>query len=492
MGIHRIARAPIGTHEERIAQGRAHREVVTLESHAEVSFARAGRDPVAILAAQDLMRRQDLVPIRHGRMSVTPFTFYRGAAAVMAADLAATVTTDLAVQLCGDAHLSNFGVFMGPDRRLVFDCNDFDETLPGPFEWDVKRLAASITVAARQLDFTGKQARRATRASVRGYRETMAACSLREPIALHYDRIEADAAIDSLRGGATRKRAAKVVARAARKDHLRAFDKLTEVVDGRRRIIDDPPAIEHFERWEGAVPMERIFDFLERYRETLAPERRAVLDRYRIVDMAHKVVGVGSVGTRCFIILLQSGEGHPLFMQFKEATASVLEAHLGPSEFAQSGERVVRGQRLMQSSGDILLGWSRFEGSDDDGLARAARQCSEREREATGPDPGEDDKPRPLFDFYFRQLWDGKGSANVDAMSPEALLQYAATCGAALALGHARSTDPAIIAGYLGDSDAFDRAIARFADAYAARTEDDHRAHAEAIAGGDIVVELGV
>ncbi|MFN3216811.1 MAG: DUF2252 domain-containing protein [Acidimicrobiales bacterium] len=464
MGIHQIARAPIGTHDERIERGRAHREVVALQGHAEVSLARAGRDPVAILAAQDRMRRQDLVPIRHGRMCMTPFTFYRGAAAVMAADLATTASTGLTVQLCGDAHLSNFGVFMGPDRRLVFDCNDFDETLPGPFEWDVKRLAASITVAARQLGLTDKQARRATRAGVRGYRERMAACSLREPIALHYERIEADAAIDSLRGGATRKRAAKVVARAIRKDHVRAFGKLTEVIDGRRRIVDDPPAIEHFERWEGAVPMERILDFLERYRESLAPERRAVLDRYRIVDMAHKVVGVGSVGTRCFIVLLQSGEGHPLFMQFKEATASVLEAHLGPSEFAQSGERVVHGQRLMQSAGDILLGWSRFERSDDDAG----------------------------FDFYFRQLWDGKGSADVDRMTPEMLLQYAGTCGAALALGHARSTDPAIIAGYLGDSDAFDRAIQQFADAYADRTEADHRAHAEAIDSGAIAVQLGV
>lgn len=465
MGIHQIARAPIGTHEERTEQGRAHREIVTLESHAEAALARTGRDPVAILIAQDRLRRQDLVPIRHGRMGLTPFTFYRGGAAVMAADLATTASTDLTVQLCGDAHLSNFGVFMGPDRRLVFDCNDFDETLPGPFEWDVKRLAASITVAARQLGLTGKQARRATRASVRGYRERMAACSLREPIALHYERIEADAIIDSLGDAAARKRVTKAVARAVRKDHLRAFDKLTEVVDGRRRIVDDPPAIEHFDRWEGTIPMERILEFLERYRETLLPERRAVLDRYRIVDMAHKVVGVGSVGTRCFVVLLQSGDGHPLFMQFKEATASVLEAHLGPSEFAQSGERVVRGQRLMQSAGDILLGWSRFERSDDDNDG---------------------------FDFYFRQLWDGKGSANVDAMSPEALLQYAGTCGATLALGHARSTDPAIIAGYLGDSDVFDRAVQRFADAYADLTEADHRAHAEAIAAGDIAVELGV
>jgi uncharacterized protein (DUF2252 family) len=463
MSVEQIARPPIGTHDERIEQGRAHRELVPLEAHAEPALARPGRDPVAILRSQDLVRRQDLVPIRHGRMCVTPFTFYRGAAAVMAADLAAAPSTDLIVQLCGDAHLSNFGVFMGPDRRLVFDCNDFDETLPGPFEWDVKRLAASITVAGRQLGLTDKATRRATRASVRGYREAMAACSLREPIALHYERIEADTIVDSLRGGVTRKKAAKVVARAARKDSLRAFDRLTEVVDGRRRIIDDPPAIEHFDRWKGLFAPERILEFLEQYRESLSPDRRAVLERYRIVDIAHKVVGVGSVGTRCFIILLQSGDGHPLFLQFKEATASVLEAHLQPSEFAQAGERVVRGQRLMQSAGDILLGWSRFEHSGDDG-----------------------------FDFYFRQLWDGKGSARVELMSPEALLQYASTCGATLALGHARSTDPAIVAGYLGDGDVFDRSVQAFAAAYADLTVEDHRAHAEAISAGDIEVRLGV
>ena len=462
MEVHLGVLAPIGTHDERTEQGRAHREVVPLESHEEVSCATLGRDAVAILRAQDRTRRQDLVPIRHGRMSVSPFTFYRGAAAVMAADLAATPTSDLTVQLCGDAHLSNFGVFLGPDRRLVFDCNDFDETLPGPFEWDVKRLAASITVAARQIGLAGKETRRATRAGVRGYRETMADCSLRDPIALHYERIEAEAIIDTLRGDA-RRRASRNAKRAARKDSLRAFAKLTEEVDGRRRIIDDPPVIEHFDRWEGAAPIELIADFLLRYRESLAPDRRAVLDRYRVIDMAHKVVGVGSVGTRCFIVLLQSGDGHPLFMQFKEATASVLEAHLGPSVYEQAGERVVRGQRLMQSAGDILLGWSRFVRPGGDG-----------------------------FDFYFRQLWDGKGSANVDALGPEGLQLYARACGAALALGHARSADPAIIAGYLGDSDVFDRSIQRFADSYADCTEADHRAHAEAISSGEIAVELGV
>ncbi len=435
--------------------GRAHRREIPLEAHAEVPAPSERRDPLEILTGQDAARQADLVPIRHGRMTATPFTFYRGAASIMASDLSATVTTDLRVQLCGDAHLSNFGVFNGPDRRLVFDLNDFDETLPGPFEWDLKRLAGSITVAARNNGFSAKKTRRATRASVAGYRETIGRAADTSPIDLHYRRLEVDELAARLDDAKAQQRAAKTTKKASRKNSMRAFDKLTRVVDGRPVIVDDPPLIVPIDRQlEGDVAT-RLRAFFMDYLDTLPRHRKALLARYHLADLAHKVVGVGSVGTACWIALLMSGDDEPIFLQFKEATTSVLEPYVGASEFDQAGERVVEGQRIMQAAGDVFLGWSRL--SDAEGIDR---------------------------DYYFRQLWDGKGSADIEDMGPKRLRRYAWFCGATLALAHARSGDPALIAGYVGADDTLDRAIGEFAEAYADINEADHAAHDEAIASG--------
>ena len=441
--------------QERMRAGLAQRHEVSLESHAELGWAGDRPDPVELLSAQDEHRVHSLVPIRHERMRVTPFTFYRGGAAIMASDLSSTASTDLRVQLCGDAHLSNFGVFNGADRRLVFDLNDFDETSPGPFEWDLKRLAASVTIAGRNNDLTPKQTRASTRAAVRGYREVLAASSMASPLGVHYYRIE----LESLIGEEEqlRKRSRKAIAKATRKDSMRALEKLTHVVDGERRIIGQPPLIVPLVGAMDTAQSAQVREFFERYRASLAPHRAAVLDRYRFVDMAHKVVGVGSVGTRCLIMLLESDQGAPLFLQFKEATQSVLEPYAGSSGFDRAGERVVRGQRLMQSTGDILLGWSHI-----------------------------DDPSGRTVDFYFRQLWDGKGSAEVDQMGPKRLKNYARHCGGALALAHARTGDGAAICGYLGDDRIADEVFADFAERYADLNEGDHAAHERAIESGRV------
>lgn len=448
--------------DRRMAEGRAHREVVPLEAHAEIADTGGRPDPVAILVAQDATRVPDLVPIRHGRMRVSSFTFYRGAAAIMASDLSRGPTTAMRVQLSGDAHLSNFGLFNAADRRLVFDANDFDETAPGPFEWDLKRLAASVTVAARSIGLSDKQIRSATRQSVRGYRETVAAAAKMSPLDLHYFRLDVEPLVQQARSKG-RKQLEKSMSAAARKNSMRALDKLTDVVDGRRVIVADPPLIARVDDLLDAVNRERLASFFERYLESLAPDRAAVLRRYRFVDMAHKVVGVGSVGSRCLIVLLESDTGAPLFMQFKEATRSVLEDFVGDAGFDQAGERVVRGQRLMQSTGDILLGWSSH--TDDAGHR---------------------------VDFYFRQLWDGKGSFELDEMGPKQLKNYVWHCGAALALAHARTGDAAMISGYLGDDETVDHALAEFADGYATLNAADHAAHERAIADGRIAARDGV
>lgn len=436
--------------------GAAHRGVVPLESHADVPTAERGHDPIEILTGQDVARQAHLVPIRHGRMSATPFTFYRGAAAIMAADLATLPTTELQVQLCGDAHLSNFGIFNGPDRRLVFDLNDFDETIPGPFDWDVKRLAASVAIAGRNNEFSAKKRAAATLAAVRGYRETIANATMETPLKVHYQRLEVDELLAMLDAKGQAK-TTKSVTKARGKNSLRAFKKLTEVVDGRRVIVADPPLITPVDRsLDGdAATMLRAF-FLE-YLDTLPRHRKDLLVRYHLADLAHKVVGVGSVGTACWIVLLMTGDDEPIFLQIKEATTSVLEPYVGASEFAQAGERVVEGQRIMQASGDIFLGWARH--ADASGVER---------------------------DYYFRQLWDGKGSADIEQMGPKRLRNYAWFCGCALALAHARSGDPALISGYLGEDDTFDQAIASFAEAYADLNETDHAAHDAAIAAGRI------
>jgi uncharacterized protein (DUF2252 family) len=442
---------------ERIEAGRARRDAVPLESHAVVETGPDRPDPVELLVAQDEHRVEALVPIRHGRMRVTPFTFYRGGAAIMASDLSRVASTDLRVQLCGDAHLSNFGVFNGADRRLVFDLNDFDETSPGPFEWDLKRLAASVTIAGRNNDLTDKQIRAATRASILGYREVLATTLPRSPLDVHYHRIEVDSLLAE--NEKLRKRSGKEIEKATRKDSVLALRKLTEIVDGQRRIIAQPPLIVPLSHRIDEIGLPRLVDFFNGYRASLPPHRSAVLDRYRFVDIAHKVVGVGSVGTRCLIVLLESDQGAPLFLQFKEATQSVLEPYAGPSGYERAGERVVRGQRLMQSTGDILLGWSHI-----------------------------DDVAGRTMDFYFRQLWDGKGSAEVDQMGPKRLRNYAWHCGGTLALAHARTGDGAAISGYLGDDRTADDVFADFAERYADLNDADYAAHEQAIASGRVEV----
>ncbi len=447
--------------QRRVQAGVAERGRVPLESQAEVDTGPGRPDPVDLLTQQDRTRLQSLVPIRHGRMAATAFTFFRGGAAIMASDLSRTPSTGLRAQLCGDAHLSNFGVFNGADQRLVFDVNDFDETAPGPFEWDVKRLAASVTIAGRNNGLSSKKTRAATRAATRGYREVLAATLRRSPLELRHFRIDVESVLDQ--DEKLRKRSAKAVDKASRKDSVRALEKLTTVVDGRRRIVSQPPLIVPLSDVDvdvRDVDRARLSGFFDRYRASLPPYRAVVLDQYHLVDLAHKVVGLGSVGTRCMIVLLESDQGAPLFLQFKEATGSVLEPYAGPSGYERAGERVVRGQQLMQATGDILLGWS-YTDSDEGGRT---------------------------VDFYFRQMWDGKGSAEVDQMGPKRLARYAWHCGAALALAHARTGDGAAIHGYLGDDTTADEVFADFAERYADLNERDHSAHRDAIAEGRIMV----
>lgn len=457
----------LATRGERSEAGRALRAGTPLELHADVG-GDAGREPVAILRAQDAGRVSELVPIRWGRMSASPLTFYRGAAALMASDLAATAHTDLTVQLCGDAHLSNFGVFAAPDRRLVFDINDFDETMPGPFEWDVKRLSASIAVAGRTLGFGNKQCARAAAASVERYRTALAAASTFDPLDVWYFRIELDK-LDKLdefglragpRGSA--KQVAAIEVAAAHKNRLGALAKLTEVVDGRRRIRERLPVIRRFapEELESEAP--RVLAFFDRYVDSLPTDRRHLVGHYRLTDLSLKVVGIGSVGTRCLMALFESGDNEPLFLQIKEAGPSVLERFVGHRVAGQHGRRVVEGQQLVQSAVDVFLGWSHY-----DGAVGAA-------------------------DYYVRQLWDGKASASIDVMSPKVLTSYAELCGGVLARAHARSGDAAAISGYIGSDDTFDRAVTSFALAYARRNEDDHAAIVAAIASGELIAERDI
>jgi len=446
----------------RAAAGLQRRTTVPLEAHAELVLPADRASAVSILHAQDASRVQDLVPIRYGRMLATPFTFLRGSAAVMAADLATGPRTDLHVQLCGDAHLSNFGVFASPERTRVFDVNDFDETLPGPFEWDVKRLAASVIVAGRNNGLNARANRRIARATVAQYRAVLKTAAAADPLVTFYYRIN----VDELLAGVTvtkqdRQRLEKGRKKAASRTSLGALSKLTDIVDGRRVIVSQPPLVVRLDDEARHTETQRIEAFFGAYRSTLNADRRQLLDRYALTDLARKVVGVGSVGTRCLIALFESGDGEPLFLQVKEAVASVLEAHLGPSEYEQAGERVVNGQRLVQATPDSFLGWARWRSGKKD---------------------------EPPIDFYVRQLWDGKQSAAVETMAPDALERYARACGAALARAHARSGDASEIAGYLGDDDTFDRVIATFAEAYADLTEKDYADLLAAVDDGRIEV----
>ena len=459
------------TVEERHARGRAVRSEVPRSAHAEWEPAPDRRDPVDLLEEQAATRVPELVPLRYGRMLVSPFTFYRGAAYLMASDLAGLPRTDLNTQLCGDAHLSNFGTFAAPDRTLVFDCNDFDETLPGPFEWDLKRLAASFAIAGRDRGFKRK-ARAAVNIEVgRSYREAMRGHAAERNLDLWYSRVHVEEILAEAAELGTReqlKRAEKNVAKARSKDSLRALGKLTESVDGELRIRNNPPVIvpihELFEPERHLALNEALRELIRSYRATLSGDRRHLLEQFRYVDAARKVVGVGSVGTRAWIMLmLGRDDADPLFLQFKEAEASVLEPFLGASEFEQHGQRVVEGQRLMQAAGDIMLGWVRT--SDVDGVER---------------------------DYYVRQLWDAKGSALVEMMDPTALTYYARVCGRTLARAHARAGDSVAIAAYLGRGDSFDRALSDFAEAYADQNERDFAAVIEAVDSGRIKTETGV
>ena len=504
MAVRKIAHPSI---DDRKVMGSEARDKAQLSGHAKWAPAGDRPDPVALLEEQDVTREPDLVPVRHGRMMVSPFTFYRGAAKIMAADLKDTPVAGLGVQLCGDAHLSNFGLFASPERRLLFDLNDFDETLPGPFEYDVKRMAASFTIAARNNGFSGADTRAATLASVRAYREAMAAFAQMPTMDLWYAHLDEDelmAAIRTAVAGTAKqdklakkqekpgkqekapkkqdKRAAKEEEKAARtaekraekirekahtRDSLQALSKLGEVVDGRYRIVSQPPIVvpaRDLAATYGLSPkqvMPVIRDQFRAYRATLQDDRRQLLERFEIVDAARKVVGVGSVGTRAFIVLLQGRDAQdPLFLQIKEATASVLEPYVRKSRYRQHGERVVQGQRMMQAASDIYLGWTK-------GL----------------------DVRRH---FYWRQLRDMKGSADPELMRPVGLTFYARICGWTLARAHARSGDPVAVAAYLGESDAFDKSITDFSERYADQNEQDYQAFTKAVRSGRLEAAEGV
>ncbi|MFJ4652083.1 DUF2252 domain-containing protein [Nocardia sp. NPDC088792] len=440
------AEAVAGAVDESSAEvGRAARKLAPRSALGQWEAGADREDPISILERQASTRVPELVPIRYARMAAGRFPFYRGAPAIMAADLAAGANTGLTVQLCGDAHLSNFGLFASPERALVFDVNDFDETLPGPFEWDVKRLAASVAVAAQANGFTDEEARQAAVASATAYRESMTRLAELGETDVWYEMVDATQ-VEQLLRPEDRKLATKVITKARNRTSMQALDKLTEPgPGGEPRIKQDPPLVLPVPDWEQFS----LDSVLSDYRATLPEERRVLLDRYRLRDLAMKVVGVGSVGTRCFIALLSGRTtGDPLFLQVKQAENSVLAQHLRSSVFKHQGHRVVHGQRLTQSAGDIFLGW------------------------ATGPDG--------LF-YYWRQLRDMKGSLTIEDMTAAQLQQYAGLCGLTLARGHARSGDRVAIAAYLGSGDVFDKAMGEFALAYAAQTVADHERLLEAI-----------
>jgi uncharacterized protein (DUF2252 family) len=460
------------TTAERAARGKAARKEVPRSSHAAFEPARDRPDPITLLERQARTRVPGLVPIRYGRMLVSPFTFYRGAALIMASDLAATSRSGLMVQCCGDAHLSNFGVFASPERRLVFDINDFDETLPGPWEWDVKRLAVSMLIAAQDNGFALKDQEQVVLDAVAAYRNAMASFAAMKNLEVWYAHLDVEAAIAEHRSEFKTKvvkRTEKNLAKARARDSMSAFSKLAERVDGRARIVAEPPLIVPLADLAQGQERDEMFDalheILRSYRATLQRDRRVLLEEFELVDIARKVVGVGSVGTRAWILLLLGRDGQdPLFLQAKEADASVLEEFVAPSEFENHGERVVTGQHLMQASSDIFLGWVHV------------------------PE-GEGGEPR---DFYARQLKDWKGSAEVEQMDPKAMATYGRMCGWTLARAHARTGDRIAIASYLGRGPSFDRAILEFSKAYAQQNERDYEALTDAVKSGRIAAETGL
>jgi uncharacterized protein (DUF2252 family) len=453
-------------------RGNAARREVPRSSHASFEPSNTRADPIGLLEQQAATRVPELVPIRYGRMLVSPFTFYRGAAMIMAHDLATTPRSGLMVQCCGDAHLSNFGVFASPERELVFDVNDFDETLPGPWEWDVKRLSASMLIAAQDDGFAAKDADRIVLDTVGSYRSAMRQFAAMSTLEVWYSHLDIQDTVAEFGGQYTPKmvkRTDKELAKARTTDSTTALAKLTEVGDGQVRIVDQPPLIVPLSKLAAEHQPDAIREDLHRllgaYRDTLETDRRVLLEKFELVDVARKVVGVGSVGTRCWIALMMARGGRdPLFLQITEADASVLEALLGASQFRNHGERVVAGQRLMQADSDIVLGWVRAK---------------------VGPGSGN-------HDFYVRQLKDWKGSAEIDLMKPSGMAAYGRLCGWSLARAHARSGDPIAIASYLGSGDVFDRAILDFSTAYAKQNDSDYKELVRAVKSGRIVAETGI
>jgi uncharacterized protein (DUF2252 family) len=457
---------------ERIARGKAARAEVPRSGHAEYDPPADRADPIELLEAQARTRVPELVPIRYGRMLVSPFTFYRGAAKLMANDLAGTPRSGLRVQCCGDAHLSNFGVFASPERRLVFDINDFDETLPGPWEWDVKRLATSMLIATRDNGYGAKDQDRIVLDTVAQYRGAMREFAGMANLEVWYARLEVETLLKERAADLqprVLKRTEKGLAKAHTRDSMSAFSKLTEQVEGRPQIVDQSPLIVPLRVLvpgeEQAQWMDWLHGLVRVYRESLEHDRRALLEQFELADFARKVVGVGSVGTRAWIGLLFGRDGSdPLFLQMKEAQASVLEEYIGRSQYSNQGQRVVVGQRMMQATSDIFLGWVNVEAGID-GVAR---------------------------DFYGRQLKDWKGSVEIDQMIPAGMTTYGRLCGWTLARAHARSGDRVAIASYLGAGNTFDRAILEFSKAYADQNDRDYHALVDAVKAGRLVAETGL
>ena len=467
-------RAPRVIHRtpaEHAAVGEEARRRVPHAAHAELSVKPTARDPIALLESQAATRLPELIPIRYGRMLVSPFAFYRGAALVMAHDLAGTPSSGITTQVCGDAHLMNFGFFASPERRLVFDINDFDETCPGPWEWDLKRLMASFAVAGREIELSPKKRRQILRAIGARYRQSMAELAAMRDLDVWYARLDVDNVLKQFSSQlkpVTRKRLNKNLAKSRTRDSMQAFNKLTTVVDGRRRIVSDPPLLVGLDELLPDLERDQVTQWLaelvRHYRTTLESDRRHLIERYQLVDIARKVVGVGSVGTRCWILLLLGrDDDDPLFLQAKEAGPSVLTEVGCKSSYSNEGQRVVAGQRFMQASSDIFLGWQRVTGID--GLTR---------------------------DFYIRQLRDWKGSVQMENADYDGLLRYGEVCAFTLARAHARSGDRIAIAAYLGDTDGFDVALAEFAEAYADQNERDYQALVNAVDNGQIIAQTGL
>ncbi len=448
------------TRQDRREEGRELRKTVPRSAHLDWEPSPDRADPIDVLDAQAVSRAPELVPIRYGRMAESPFAFFRGGAAIMAQDLATTPATGLWVQACGDAHVSNFGKFATPERNLVFDINDFDETLPGPWEWDVKRLTASLAVVARGHGFSPAQCDEVVTTATRTYRQRMAEAADKSTLELWYDRIHVKDVIAHF-PRRYRPRVRRDVRKAQRKDHVRAVAKLTKTVDGQVRFAEDPPLLVHLDNIDQQV--DEVQPMIEHYRDTLADDPRALFDRFEVVDVARKVVGVGSVGTRCWVVLLDGpnlSHGDRLILQVKEAQASVLAPYVGASTLGHEGRRVVAGQRLTQAASDLFLGWT------------------------ASPVLGRD--------YYVRQLWDVKGQGDPLSMDLSNLSYYGALCAWALARAHARTGDPVAISTYLGSSDTFDRAIAGFSARYALTNEHDHAALVQAINEGRVEAQTGI